>query len=103
MLILKKGNRSLAEMENNHIHDDLLYVNAHINNISFPNTIEELENFIFENGMYNVENILYDETVIWTVPRSSKIGDVVLFFHAKTANEYLYPLKLRAQLRLLSS
>ena len=82
---MKKGNRSLAEMENNHIHDDLLYVNAHINNISFPNTIEELENFIFENGMYNVENILYDETVIWTVPRSSKIGDVVLFFHAKTA------------------
>lgn len=72
-------------MEKNYNHDDLLYVNAHINNISFPNTIEELETFIFENGMYNVEDILYDETVIWSVPRSSKIGDVVLFFHAKTA------------------
>lgn len=64
---------------------DTVYVNAHINNISFPNTIEELETFIFQNGMYNVEEILYNDTVIWTVPRSSKIGDIVLFFHAKTA------------------
>lgn len=62
-----------------------MYVNVHINNISFPNTIEELESFIFENGLFNVEDILYNETVIWTVPRSSKIDDIVLFFHAKTA------------------
>ena len=34
-------------------------------------------------------------------PRNS--SGVFPIFHAKTANEYLYPLKLRAQLRLLSS
>ncbi len=41
--------------------------------------------FIYENGMYNVEDILYRETAVWTVPRSSKTGDVVLYYHAKTA------------------
>ena len=34
------------------------FVNAHINNISFPKTIEELETFIYEYGCYNVEDIL---------------------------------------------
>lgn len=61
------------------------YVNAHINNISFPTTLEELEYFIFEHGQYNVEDILTEPDTNWTVPRSAKIGDIVLFFHAKTA------------------
>ena len=72
-------------MEECRNYSDSMYVNAHINNISFPNTIEELESFIFENGLFNVEDILYNETAIWTVPRCSKTGDIVLFFHAKTA------------------
>ena len=62
-----------------------LYVNAHINNISFPTSIEELEYFIYEHGMYNVENVLTEPDTNWTIPRSAKIGDIVLFFHAKTA------------------
>ena len=33
------------------------YVNAHINNISFPKTIEQLEEFIYEHGCYNVEDV----------------------------------------------
>ena len=61
------------------------YVNAHINNISFPTSIEELEVYVYEHGMYNVEDILTDDKNTWTVPRSAKIGDVVLFYHAKTA------------------
>ena len=61
------------------------YVNAHINNISFPKTIEQLEAFIYENGCYNVEDILNEAEggyTSWTVPRSSVVGDIVLYFHA---------------------
>ena len=72
------------------------FVNAHINNISFPKTIEELETFIYENGSYNVEDILneaQDGYVIWTVPRTSVIGDIVLYYHAKTALQSIRSLK----------
>lgn len=61
------------------------YVNAFINNISFPTGIEELEVFVYEHGMYNIEEILTNSDTNWTVPRSAKIGDIVLFYHAKTA------------------
>lgn len=61
------------------------YVNAHINNISFPNCIEELEVFVYQHGMFNIEDILTNSDTNWTIPRSAKIGDIVLFFHAKTA------------------
>ena len=61
------------------------YVNAHINNISFPTDIEGLEFYVYEHGHYNVEDILSEKTTNWTVPRSAKIGDIVLFYHAKTA------------------
>lgn len=61
------------------------YVNAHINNISFPTDIEGLEYFVYEHGRYNVEDILTEPDTNWTVPRNAKIGDIVLFYHAKTA------------------
>ena len=61
------------------------YVNAHINNISFPTDIEGLEYYVYKHGRYNVEDILTEKTTNWTVPRSAKIGDIVLFYHAKTA------------------
>ena len=61
------------------------YVNAHINNISFPTSIIELEQFVYEHGQYNVEDILTEEDTSWTIPRNAKIGDIVLYYHAKTA------------------
>lgn len=61
------------------------FVNAHINNISFPTSIVELEDLIYVYGMYNIEDILTNTDSNWTVPRASQIGDIVLFFHAKTA------------------
>lgn len=64
------------------------YVNAHINNISFPKTIEQLEEFVYEHGCYNVEDVINDAGdgyTVWTVPRSSVVGDIVLYYHAKTA------------------
>ena len=61
------------------------YVNAHISNISFPTTIEELENIIYQNERYNVEDVTIYGGGNWTVPRYAKKGDIVLFYHAKTA------------------
>ena len=62
-----------------------LFVNAVINNVSFPTKIDELEYFVYEHGMFNVEDLLAYEDNCWTMPKSSKVGDIVLFFHAKTA------------------
>lgn len=72
------------------------FVNAHINNISFPKTIEQLEAFIYEQGCYNVEDVINEATdgyTVWTVPRNSVVGDVVLYFHAKTAIQWIRKLE----------
>ena len=74
------------------------FVNAHINNVSFPKTVEQLEIFIYEHGCYNVEDIIEaskDGYTNWTVPRNSVIGDVVLFFHAKTAIQWIRKLETK--------
>lgn len=79
------------------------FVNAHINNISFPKTIEQLEDFIYEHGCYNVEDVIneaVDGYTIWTVPRSSVVGDIVLYFHAKTAIQWIR--KLETAVKTLS-
>lgn len=76
------------------------FVNAHINNISFPKTIDQLENFIYEHGCYNVEDIINEATdgyVTWTVPRTSVVGDIVLYFHAKTAIQWIRKLETEAK------
>ena len=80
------------------------FVNAHINNISFPKTIEQLESFIYEHGCYNVEDVINEATdgyTVWTVPRSSVVGDVVLYFHAKTAIQWIR--KLETATKILDS
>lgn len=72
------------------------FVNAHINNISFPKTIEQLEEFIYAHGCYNVEDVInesFDGYTVWTVPRTSVVGDIVLFFHAKTAIQWIRKLE----------
>ena len=60
-------------------------IEAIISNISFPKTIEELEYFVKEVGQFNVDDVLLYETVEWTVPKWALVGDIVFFFHAKTA------------------
>ena len=72
------------------------FVNAHINNISFPKSIEQLENFIYEHGCYNVEDVIAEASdgyTTWTVPRSSVVGDIVLYYHAKTAIQWIRKLE----------
>lgn len=61
-------------------------VQAIVSNIMFPKTSEELLWFIEENGRFNVEDVLYSDTVIWTVPRWCMVGDIVFFMHGKTVN-----------------
>ena len=61
------------------------HVQAHINNISFPKTLDELYWFVTENGSFNVEDILFNKFVEWTVPNWTQTGDIVFFMHAKTA------------------
>lgn len=57
-------------------------VQAFIDNISFPTTLVELEEFIDE---FNVEQILTVDETEWTAPKWAVEGDIVFFFHAKTA------------------
>ena len=61
------------------------YIQAHINSISFPTDIKGLEDYVYDHGHYNIEDILACDGSGWTVPRSCKLGDIVLWFHAKTA------------------
>ena len=66
------------------------FVNSFINNVSFPQTIEQLLDVINIKGCYDIEHLMYEAEedegwVCWTSPRNSVIGDVVLYFHAKSA------------------
>ncbi len=84
------------------------YVQAFIQNISFPTSLDML----FEHaGMFDVEQILgvvqYADVKGqpfcfnggWTVPRWAKEGDIILFFHAKTANSRITRLVTELDLR----
>ena len=66
---------------------------AFINNISVPKSLEELEWYIDEHGCFNVEDILMDVETEWTAPRWAKAGDIVFFMHAKYGFSYLTALR----------
>ena len=67
-------------------------VQAFIDNISFPRTLVELERFA--DG-FNVEEILTVDETGWTAPRWAVEGDVVFFFHAKTAIQKITALETK--------
>lgn len=76
--------------------NDEINIQAHVNNISFPKSIDELEFYIYEHRCFNIEDVLQykaGEYFFWTVPKCSKIGDIVLFFHAKTAIQWIRKLE----------
>ncbi len=60
-------------------------VQAVINNISFPKSVDELRYFAYEVGRYDVEDILHNSETEWTMPKWAMPNDIVFFFHAKTA------------------
>lgn len=69
------------------------HVQAYINNISVPKSLDELLYFIYEHGCYSVEDILMEEETNWTAPKWTKIGDIVFFMHAKYGHSYLTALR----------
>ena len=69
-------------------------VQAFISNISFPRTIDELKLFVEDVGRFNVEEILMFSETEWTAPKWALKGDIVFFFHAKTAIQRIKHLKI---------
>ena len=75
------------------------YVQAFVNNISFPHTLDQLVELLtvcdyggvreLDENNNLVTNLLssVDEGTTWTAPKWCKIGDIVFFMHAKTANQ----------------
>lgn len=84
-------------LRNDLIRHKQTFVQAFINNIAFPKSLDELEYFIYENGMFNVEDILQYDSTEWTVPHWAKVGDMVFFMHAKYARSTIT--RLRTELR----
>lgn len=60
-------------------------VQAVINNISFPKTLDELRHYIFDVCYFDMEDILCNRETEWTMPKWAVPNDIVFFFHAKTA------------------
>ena len=84
-------------------------VQAVINNISFPKSLEELLQVQKVHGHFNVEDLLDDsedndvanDYTEWTMPKWCKSGDIVFFMHAKTANAIIS--RLERELRKSSA
>lgn len=67
-------------------------VQAFIDNISFPGTLDELEWFADE---FDVEQVLRVDETEWTAPKWAVQGDIVFFYHAKTAIQKISMLETR--------
>lgn len=72
-------------------------VQAVINNIGFPNNIDQLRYFVEQVGQFNVEDVLMCETVEWTMPKWAVINDIVFFYHAVTAKDKIRHLEIQIQ------
>ena len=60
-------------------------IHSFVANITFPKSLEELMGYV-EEGCFDIE-LLEQPCVLWTVPKYARVGDVVFFMHAKTANQ----------------
>lgn len=69
------------------------YVQAFIDNISFPKSLDELEDYIYNAGHYDIESLLVASATEWTAPRWAKAGDIVFFMHAKYARSTITRLR----------
>ena len=102
--IISEKNNDIIRLRNrgyNIVRSEELYhqqeasqsVQAFIDNISFPSSLDELRNVIDERGGFDVEWILCEEKVCWTAPKWAKAGDVVFFMHGKYANKKISALR----------
>ncbi len=61
-------------------------VQAIIESIHFPKTLDELRWFMYDHGCFSVEDVIFKTpAVVWAVPDWIRAGDVVFFMHAKAA------------------
>lgn len=67
-------------------------VQAFLDNISFPKSLEELEFFAEK---FDVEEILTVTKTEWTAPKWAMQGDIVFFFHAKTGIQWIRKLETK--------
>lgn len=74
-----------------------LPVQAFINSIAFPKTLEDVLFFMREIHHFNLEEILSVSQTVWSVPRWCKKGDIVLFMHTVTSDQTIR--RLRVALR----
>ena len=66
------------------------HVQAFVNNISAPKSLDEMIYLVENTDRFTVEELLFnDEYTEWTAPRWAKTGDIVFFMHTKTANSSL--------------
>ena len=72
-------------------------VQAIINNISFPKSLDELRHFAYNVGHYDVEDILHNGDTEWSMPKWAVPNDIVFFFHAKTAINTIRRLEIQAE------
>lgn len=71
-------------------------VQAFIDNISFPTTLVELEDFIDE---FNVEQILTVDETEWTAPKWAVEGDIGFLFSCEDSDSTNYKVGNRNEKR----
>ena len=76
--------RSMKEPEN---------VQAIINNVSFPKSLDILRKELGDKGEFDIELLKEAEIVDWTVPKWVVEGDIVFFYHAVTAIQSITRMK----------
>ena len=60
-------------------------VQAYIAVVSFPTSIEELRDLTDNDYYMDMEEILLEHDVNYTAPKWAAIGDIIFFYHAKSA------------------
>lgn len=77
--------------------EKVVNVQAVINNISFPKSLDELRYFAYDVGRFDVEDILHNSETEWTMPKWAMPNDIVFFFHAKTAIDIIRRLEIQVE------
>lgn len=68
-------------------------MSSFINYISFPVSVEELENKLNTDNIMDMEDILNSKLVCWTVSAKCNVGDVIFFIHTKSAKSNIIKVK----------
>ena len=95
----KDESSTIAESSVRRRRTHIKHIEAFVNNISVPKSLDELYDYYLDgnDAQILVNDVIYNGSTCWTVPRWAKWGDIVLFMHAKMANSTLT--RLRTEVR----